>query len=121
MELARRLDTHPSNVRRWEISRVSPRWETVVRIAEALEVPVEDLAAGQDSRASEPLASEMRSVDLSTARYVPSSLLAQRRRQESTQEDEARVEMLHEQTSRLADTHEQRAAEYRALSRLLRS
>ena len=62
----------------------------------------------------------MHAEHLSLERSVPSNLLAQDRRLEFSQEDDATVGMLHEQTSRLADTHEQRATEYRALSRFLR-
>jgi transcriptional regulator with XRE-family HTH domain len=120
--LARRLDTHPSNVRRWETSSVSPRWETVVRIAEALEVPVEDLAAGEDTRGP----GRMREVTSGHG-------LAQMRRLPTPDRDDsqgilfsaapfedAREDTLHAQTTRMADTHERRALEYRALSRFLR-
>ena len=44
-DLARRLVTHPSNIQRWEQGRVSPNWKSLTRIAEALEVTVEDLVA----------------------------------------------------------------------------
>ena len=42
-ELARRLKTHPSNVQRWEINRVSPTYDTLQRIADALRVPPSEL------------------------------------------------------------------------------
>ncbi len=42
-ELAERLDTHQSMVARWENAQIHPKDETVARIAEALEMTVEEL------------------------------------------------------------------------------
>ena len=57
-DLARRLSMPPSNVHRWENGKVSPTWSTLVRIAKALEISPEELAAdegGRESRAEAPL------------------------------------------------------------------
>lgn len=120
VELARRLETHPSNVRRWEVSRVSPRWETVVRIAEALEVPVEDLAGGEDTTLRLSGATPHRSQMLFDERPVPDQIREAGMLMDATPEEEAIEGTLHAQTTRMADQHEARAREYRALSRFLR-
>jgi transcriptional regulator with XRE-family HTH domain len=48
-ELAERLDTHQSMVARWENAQIHPKDETVARIAEALEITVEELLNQQAS------------------------------------------------------------------------
>lgn len=119
--LARRLDTHPSNVKRWESSRVSPRWETVVRIAEALEVPVEDLAAGEDTRRPGRSAPSIPSLSNvfrdSEPEYLAAAMMPE---EEEPHEDSRPLPSLEAHTSRMADDHEERAREYRSLSRFLR-
>lgn len=119
VQLARRLDTHPSNVKRWETGRVSPRWETVVRIAEALEVPVEDLAAGEDTRSAMRAGSArdegMAVASLGVLNFDP-------REGDDEAADDAVEEdaLLYRTTTHLAANHEQRARTYRRLSRVLR-
>lgn len=48
-ELAERLDTHQSMVARWENAQIHPKEETVARIAEALEITVDELLNQQSS------------------------------------------------------------------------
>lgn len=47
-ELAERLNTHQSMVARWENAQIHPKEDTIARIAEALDVTVEELL-GQPS------------------------------------------------------------------------
>ena len=49
-DLARRLSMPASNVHRWENGKVSPTWSTLTRIAEALEISPEELAADEGGR-----------------------------------------------------------------------
>ena len=115
VQLARRLDTHPSNVKRWERGRVSPRWETVVRIAEALGVPVEDLAAGEDTRSPLRLSVDRPRPKRGDLFSEENSFFAS-----AVPEEEDHAEVLHTQSLRMADNLERRARDYRALSRFLR-
>ena len=115
VQLARRLDTHPSNVKRWERGRVSPRWETVVRIAEALGVPVEDLAAGEDTRSPFRLSADRPRPKGGDLFSEENSFFAS-----AAPEEEDHAEVLHTQSLRMADNLERRARDYRALSRFLR-
>ena len=110
VQLARRRDTHPSNVKRGERGRVSPRWETVVRIAEALGVPVEDLAAGEDTRSPLRLSADRPRLFSEENSFFASA----------APEEEDHAEVLHTQSLRMADNLERRARDYRALSRFLR-
>jgi hypothetical protein len=89
---------------------VSPRWETVVRIAEALEVPVEDLAAGEDTRRPGRSPAPIRPEGLAMMKGPP-DFHPQRRMFLQEEEEPEEMQTLHTQTARLADTHEQRARE----------
>ena len=66
--LAEKLGTHASNIQRWETDRVSPRHDTVGRIAEALGVGPADLVETEEERAHSRAAArhwdrELRSAD----------------------------------------------------------
>jgi transcriptional regulator with XRE-family HTH domain len=66
--LAEKLGTHASNIQRWETDRVSPRHNTVGRIAKALGVGPADLVETEEERAHSRSAArhwarELRSAD----------------------------------------------------------
>lgn len=47
-ELAKRLEVHPSYVTRWETDKVRPRMKMLERLADVLEVSVQDLLVGRN-------------------------------------------------------------------------
>ena len=116
-DLARRLSMPPSNISRWETGKVSPTWSTLVRIAKALEISPEELAAdeGRGSRAeTAPLFSaSLREVPRGRGGRDPDIQL---RRIPTL--DEAKSSTPSEE--RLAAEQDAQASRSRALSRLMR-
>ncbi len=54
-EFAKLLDVHPSYVTRWETGRVQPRTKTLDKIANVLEVTVQELLVGGTDSLAETL------------------------------------------------------------------